>query len=97
MYSLNRQRRKGLRATRDYKKRKVLPYMPAILMHAVAGKRPSRPLRPPKQGDSKKERLPLLWNGSSQGLLLPLIDTHLKQSIAKPDIIKQKQTVDKHN
>lgn len=53
-------------------------------MQAVAGKRPSRPFRPPKQGDSKKARLPLLWNGSSQGLLFPSIDTHLKQSMVHP-------------
>lgn len=58
--------------------------MPAILRQAVAGKRPSRPFRPPKQGDSKRVRLPLLWNGSSQGLLSPLIETHLKQSMAHP-------------
>lgn len=58
--------------------------MPAILRQAVAGKRPSRPFRPPKQGDSKRARLPLLWNGSSQGLLSPSIETHLKQSMAHP-------------
>lgn len=53
-------------------------------MQAVAGKRPSRPFRPPRQGDSKKARLPLLWNGSSHGLLSPSIETHLKQSMAHP-------------
>lgn len=62
----------------------LLPYTPAILMQAVAGKRPSRPFRPPRQGDSKKARLPLLWNGSSHGLLSPSIETHLKQSMAHP-------------
>lgn len=29
-----------------------LPYLPEILMQAVAGKRPSLPFRPPMQGDS---------------------------------------------
>jgi len=57
--------------------------MPAILMQAVAGNSPSRPFRPPMQGDSSSAREKLLWNGSSQAGLFPLIETHLKQSIAQ--------------
>lgn len=50
-------------------------------MHDVAGKRPSRPFRPPIHGDSKIAVDTLLWNGSSHALLAPLKETHLKQSM----------------
>ncbi len=53
-------------------------------MHDVAGNNPSRPLRPPMHGASKNAVETLLWNGSSQAALLPLCDTHLKQSMPCP-------------
>lgn len=52
-------------------------------MQAVAGNRPSRPLRPAMHGASYMDSETLLWKGSSHGGFAPLFETHLKQSMAK--------------
>lgn len=56
-------------------------------MQEVAGNNPSLPLRPPIHGASRNAVETLLWNGSSQAILLPLCDTHLKQSMVYPEKI----------
>lgn len=61
-----------------------LPKCPAIFMQEVAGNSPSLPLRPPIQGASRNAVETLLWKGSSQASLLPLCETHLKQSMLYP-------------
>lgn len=58
-------------------------------MQDVAGNSPSLPLRPPIHGASRNAVETLLWNGSSHATLLPLCDTHLKQSMQYPVQIKR--------